>query len=297
VADDLLSASGLIVNFQHGRRRGFRLAARRKPAAIPDVSLCKKVRNQALKTTLGRVRRADQDFHLIDPGDRVAVGVSGGKDSLLLVYALSMYRRVRKDDFTLQAIMLTTGEAPPDTTAVEAFCQKINVPITVRYTDLYQILFEKRHDRSPCPLCAKMRRAMLCDMSNELGCNKLALGHHREDALETLLMSLIFEGRFHTFHPKTYMSRTGVTVIRPMVYMPEKDVLHMQRVLQLPVLPKSCPADGHTRRQEMKELLSELGRRYPHLQENMLSALKNEKQYSLWEKEPREADHAHEEEE
>ncbi|MDD3214613.1 MAG: ATP-binding protein, partial [Eubacteriales bacterium] len=138
----------------------------------------------------------------------------------------------------------------------------------------------------PCPLCAKMRRAMLCDMSKQLGCNKLALGHHREDVLETLLMSLIFEGRFHTFHPKTYMSRTDITVIRPMVYMPEKEVIHMQRQLNLPVLVNPCPANGHTKRQEMKDLLAELGRRYPHLEENMLSALKNEEQYGLWEKAP-----------
>jgi len=239
-----------------------------------------------MKTTLGRLRRADQDFQLIDPGDRVAVGVSGGKDSLLMLYALSMYRRVRREDFTLRAIMLTSGPTPPDTAGIEAFCRELNVPLTVRYTDLYQIIFEMRNDRSPCPLCAKMRRAMLCTMAKELGCNKLALGHHREDVLETLLMSLIYEGRFHTFHPKTYMSRTDITVIRPMVYMPEKEVIHMQRQLQLPVMVNECPANGHTKRQEMKALLQELGRRYPHLQENMLSALKNDQQYGLWEKEP-----------
>ncbi|NLI20476.1 MAG: tRNA 2-thiocytidine(32) synthetase TtcA [Clostridiales bacterium] len=241
-----------------------------------------------MKTTLGRVRRADQDYRLIDPGDRVAVGVSGGKDSLLLLYALSLHRRVRQD-FSLQAVMLTAGPTAPDTSAIEAFARELDVPLTVRYTDLYQILFELRSDRSPCPLCAKMRRAMLCDMTKALGCNKLALGHHREDALETFLMSLIYEGRIHTFHPKTYMSRTGVTVIRPMIYLPEKDVVHMQRKLNLPVLHNPCPANGHTKRQEMKELLAELARRYPHLQETMLSALKNDAQYSLWEKEPRAA--------
>jgi tRNA 2-thiocytidine biosynthesis protein TtcA len=239
-----------------------------------------------MKTTLGRIRRADQDFHLIDPGDRIAVGVSGGKDSLLMLYALSMYRRVRKGDFTLHAVMLTAGPTPPDTSEIEAFCARLDVPVTVRYTDLYQIIFEMRNDRSPCPLCAKMRRAMLCDVSKQLGCNKLALGHHREDVLETLLMSLIFEGRFHTFHPKTYMSRTGITVIRPIVYMPEKEVIHLRRQLNLPVLVNNCPANGHTKRQEMKELIQELSRRYPHLQENMLSALKNDGQYALWEKEP-----------
>jgi len=239
--------------------------------------------DERLKTTLGRIRRADQDFHMIEPGDRIAIGLSGGKDSLLLTYGLSLYRRVRKD-FTLQAIMLTMGPEPPDTSAVEAFCETQDIPLTVRYTDLYQILFELRSDRSPCPLCAKMRRAMLCDMSRELGCTKLALAHHREDALETFLMSLIYEGRIHTFHPKTYMSRTGITVIRPMVYMPEKEVIHMQRKLELPVQHNACPANGNTKRQEMKELLQELAKRYPHIEETMLSALQNDHQYSLWEK-------------
>ncbi|MBE0601621.1 MAG: tRNA 2-thiocytidine(32) synthetase TtcA [Firmicutes bacterium] len=236
-----------------------------------------------MKTTLGRIRRADQDYGLIDPGDRIAIGLSGGKDSLLLTHGLSLYRRVR-NDFTLHAIMLTMGTEPPDTSAIEAFCKAEDIPLTVTYTDLYQILFELRNDRSPCPLCAKMRRAMLCDISKNLGCNKLALAHHREDALETLLMSLIFEGRFHVFHPKTYMSRSDITVIRPMIYMPEKDVIHMQIKLSLPVLHNPCPANGNTKRQEMKELLAELAKRYPHIEETLLSALKNDEQYSLWEK-------------
>jgi tRNA 2-thiocytidine biosynthesis protein TtcA len=243
-----------------------------------------------MKTTLGRVRRADQDFHMIEPGDRVAVGVSGGKDSLLMLYALSLYRRVRKGDFTLHAIMLTAGATPPDTSAVEAYCASLDGPLTVRYTDLYQIIFEMRDDRSPCPLCAKMRRAILCEMSKEFNCNKLALGHNREDALETLLMSLIYEGRIHTFHPKTYMSRSQITVIRPLVYMPEREILHLKKQLNLPVLVNTCPANGHTKRQEMKELLGELGKRYPHLEESMLSALQNDSQYSLWEKEPKAED-------
>ena len=222
---------------------------------------------------------------MIEAGDRVAVGVSGGKDSLLLLHALSLYRKVRHDDFALQAIMLTAGKQVPDTGAIEALCRRLDVPLTLRHTELYEILFEKRREENPCALCAKMRRGMLCDLCRELGCGKLALGHHREDALETLLMSLVFEGRLHTFHPKTWLSRSGVTVIRPMVYLPEKHVLHMKKALNLPVLANPCPANGHTKRQEMKELLAELGRRYPTLKDMMLSALRNDKQYGLWEKE------------
>ena len=145
-----------------------------------------------MKITLGCIRRADQDFQLIQPGDHVAVGVSGGKDSLLLLHALSLYRQVRHGDFTLQALMLTTGKQKPDTSAIEALCQRLEVPLTLRHTELYEILFEIRKEENPCALCAKMRRGMLCDLCRDLGCNKLALGHHREDALETLLMSLVF---------------------------------------------------------------------------------------------------------
>ncbi|MEG0742493.1 MAG: ATP-binding protein [Clostridia bacterium] len=243
-----------------------------------------------MKTTLGCIRRADQDFGLISPGDRVAVGVSGGKDSLLLLRALALYRCVRHHDFALRAVMLTTGKQKPDTSAIEALCAEISVPIEIRHTELYEILFERRKEENPCALCAKMRRGMLCDLCKELDCNKLALGHHREDVLETLLMSLIFEGRLHTFHPKTYLSRSDLTVIRPMVYLPEKHVIHLRKALALPVLENPCPANGHTKRQEMKELLCELCARYPAASERMLSALRNVKQYGLWERRDGEAD-------
>lgn len=221
---------------------------------------------------------------MIEAGDRVAVGVSGGKDSLLLLYALSLYRNVRHQDFSLQAVMLTTGKTPPDTSNISALCERLNVPMTIRHTELYQILFELRKEENPCALCAKMRRGMLCDLCKELDCNKLALGHHREDALETLMMSLIYEGRLHTFHPRTYLSRSDITVIRPMVYLPEKHIIHMKKELALPVLQNPCPANGHTKRQEMKELLAELAKRYPEVKERMLEALRNDRQYGLWEK-------------
>lgn len=219
---------------------------------------------------------------MIDPGDKVLVGVSGGKDSLLLAHALGMYRMLRHQDFTLEAVMLTTGVEKPDTSAIERFCEERDIPLRVRHTDLYQILFEIRKEENPCALCAKMRRAMLCDACKDVGANKLALGHHRDDAIETLLMSLIYEGRLHTFHPKTYMSRSDLTVIRPLVYMPEKDIIHMQRVLDLPILEYKCPADGHTTRQEIKDLIKDLTKRWPSLPDRMLSALKNEDQYGLW---------------
>ena len=232
-----------------------------------------------MKTVLGCVRKADTDFEMIAPGDRIAVGISGGKDSLLLLYALSLYRRFSGKDFTLQAITLKLGLEPFDVTPIAALCERIDVPYTVIDTEIAHIIFDVRKETNPCALCAKMRRGALNDAARELGCNKVALGHHRDDAIETLLMSLLFEGRLHTFHPNTYLSRKGVTVIRPMIYVPEKHVKHMVKVLELPVVKNPCPADGQSKREEIKELIRTLSKDYPQVKDYMIAALRNTEQY------------------
>ena len=237
-----------------------------------------------MKTVLGCVRKADTDFEMIAPGDRIAVGISGGKDSLLLLYALSLYRRFSGKDFTLQAITLKMGLEPFDVSGIARLCEEIDVPYTVIETEIAHIIFDVRKETNPCALCAKMRRGALNDAAKEAGCNKVALGHHREDAIETLLMSLIFEGRLHTFHPNTYLSRKDITVIRPMIYAPEKDVIHVVKKLDLPVMHNPCPADGHSKREEMKQLIRTLSKDYPNLKDYMLSALQNNRQYGLWDK-------------
>ena len=237
-----------------------------------------------MKTVLGCIRKADTDFGMIAPGDRIAVGVSGGKDSLLLLYALSLYRKFSGKDFTLQAITLKLGLEPFDVSGIAQLCERIDVPYTVLDTEIAHVIFDIRKESNPCALCAKMRRGALNDAAVAAGCNKVALGHHREDAIETLLMSLIFEGRLHTFHPNTYLSRRNITVIRPMVYVPEKHVIHMVRTLELPVVKNPCPADGHTTRQEMKDMLEELSRRYPRAKEYLLTALRDDSRYGLWNK-------------
>lgn len=238
-----------------------------------------------MKTTLGCLRKADTDFHLIEPGDRVAVGVSGGKDSLLLLHALSLYRKFSHKDFTLMAFTISMGLEPFDLSGIHRLCQELGIPYVVKQTEIGDIIFNKRKEKNPCALCAKMRRGALNDMCREYGCNKLALGHHRDDAIETLLMSLFYEGRFHTFHPKTYLSRTGITAIRPLCYLPEYHVRHMVQELNLPVVKSPCPANGETKRQEMKELMQALRKRYPDAPDRFLHALQSDKQYDLWQKE------------
>ncbi len=236
-----------------------------------------------MKKILGAIRRADQEFHMIAPGDHVAVGVSGGKDSLLLLHALARYRQFAPNPFELSAITITMGLEPFDLSGIRALCGELNVPYIVKETEIGKIVFEERKEPNPCALCSKMRRGALAQACVELGFDKLALGHHRDDALETLMMSVIFEGRMHTFHPVTKLERTGVTQIRPMAFLSEKQIIHMERKLNLPVVKSPCPANGETRRAEMKELLDALCRKYPNARDQMLSALMNQEQYGLWE--------------
>ena len=236
-----------------------------------------------MKKTLGCLRRADQDFNLIENGDRIMIGVSGGKDSLLLLHALGLYRRFSHKDFSLLAVTVSMGLEPFDLSPVRELCERLDIDFMVRETEIGKIIFEYRQEKNPCALCSKMRRAVLANTCVEQGFNKLALGHHREDAIETLLMSLFYEGRFHTFHPKTVMSRTGITVIRPLIYLPESHVKHMAKVLDLPVVTSPCPANGITRRAEMKELLRKLRLLYPDANERFLHALQQD-HYDLWQK-------------
>lgn len=235
-----------------------------------------------MKEILGCIRRADQDFGMIRAGDKVAVGVSGGKDSLLLLYAMALYRKFCPEPFELEALTLTMGMEPFDVSGIRTLCERLEVPYIVRETEIGKVIFEERKEKNPCSLCAKMRRGALNELCVERGVNKLALGHHRDDAEETLLLSLFYEGRIHTFQPVTYLSRTGITQIRPMLYVSEKDIIHEARVLELPVVKSPCPADGYTKRQDMKELLDYICRKIPNAREQMLSALRNREQYGLW---------------
>lgn len=214
------------------------------------------------------------DYRMIDNGDQIAVGLSGGKDSLALLYALRRFQRSAPVEFGLKAITVDMGYGT-DWSPLAEFCRKLEVPYHVEPTAIATIVFDIRREKNPCSLCANLRRGALNNAALAQRCNKVALAHHRDDAIETLLLSLFFEARLHCFSPVTYLSRKQLTVIRPLVYVSEAVTQRLARELPLPVVSSCCPANGQTHRADMKNLLAELEDRYPGLRERMLTALKN----------------------
>lgn len=237
-----------------------------------------------MKRVLGSIRRADERYHMIEDGDKVCVGVSGGKDSLLLMRAMKLYQRFSYAKFDVCAVMLDLGLKYQNTAPISKMAEDIGIDFEVIHTDIGKVVFEYREERSPCALCAKLRRGALNNAAKDRGCNKVALGHNREDVLETLLMSMLYEGRMNTFAPVTYLSRSDVTVIRPLVFLPEKYALSMARQLELPVLAANCEIAGKTKREEAKDLLDYLCKITPDAKEKMLHALVNTEKYGLWDR-------------
>ena len=211
-----------------------------------------------MQKMLSYVRRAVDQYHMIEDGDVIAVGVSGGKDSLALLATLANLRRFYPKKFELKAITLEMGYEEMDFTPVAELCKKLDVEYITRQTDIKTIVFDIRQEENPCSLCAKMRRGALNDTAKQCGCNKVALGHHYDDVIETVMMSLLYEGRFNCFLPMTYLNRRDITVIRPMIYAPEAYIKSLVRRLELPVVHNPCPADGNTKREEIKQLIHTL---------------------------------------
>ncbi|MBE5871567.1 MAG: tRNA 2-thiocytidine(32) synthetase TtcA [Lachnospiraceae bacterium] len=228
-----------------------------------------------LQQLLSYTRRAIDDFHMIEEGDKIAVGISGGKDSLALVYALHELMRFYPKHFTIHGITVDLGFKNLNLDAVRNFCESLGVPYTVVPTEIAQIVFDARKETNPCSLCATMRKGALNSTIKELGCNKVAYAHHKDDVVETMLLSLIYEGRFHTFSPMTYLDRKEVTVIRPFVHINEADIIGFQRRYDLPVAKSPCPADGNTRREYVKQLLKQLNQENPGVKERMFTAIMN----------------------
>lgn len=221
----------------------------------------------------GYVRRCADDYGMLRPGDRVAVGVSGGKDSMALLASLLHLRRYHPSGFELEAVTIDMGFPGMDFSPVAAWCAERGVPYTLVKTDIREIVFDARQEENPCSLCSKMRRGALNDAIKERRCNKLALGHHFDDAVETFFLSLFYEGRISCFQPVTDLDRTGIIQIRPLLYCGEGMIRNAALRHQLPVVHNPCPADGSTRRQEVKELVAQLSKQYPRLKDYVFGAM------------------------
>lgn len=220
-----------------------------------------------MKKILSYTRRCVEDYNMIQTGDRIAVGVSGGKDSLTLLTALANLRQFYPEPFTVEAVTVEMGMEGMDFSSVADYCQKLDVPYHRVQTEISHIIFDLRKEKNPCSLCAKMRRGSLHEELQRLGINKVALGHHYDDAVETFFLSLFYEGRLSCFQPVTDLDRTGITQIRPLLYCSEGMIRGAASRLDLPIVHNPCPANGHTKRQEVKDLIQELSPRYPHLKE------------------------------
>lgn len=233
------------------------------------------------------MRRAISDYDMIKDGDKIVVGVSGGKDSLLLLSALKAYQRFSPAKFELAAITVDMGfknASEDEKQALAAYIKEIGVPYYVVDTDIAEIIFEARKESNPCSLCSKMRRGALNNKAIELGFNKLALGHHADDVVQTMLLSLLYEGRFSTFQPVSYMDKSGITLIRPLIYTSESDVKGAVRKLNLPVLHNPCPANKHTQREYVNNLVKRLTSEVPFARERMLGAIYHPERANLWQK-------------
>lgn len=229
-----------------------------------------------LQQVLSFTRRAVDDYHMIQAGDKIAIGISGGKDSLTLLYALHGLKRFYPEPFEIHAVTVDLGFGNQDFSKIQALCNELEVPYTIIKTEIADIIFEQRKESNPCSLCAKMRKGALNEAMKAVGCNKIAYAHHKDDIIETFLMSLIYEGRIHTFSPITYLDRMDVTVIRPLMYMKEVDVIGFVNKHELPVAKSPCPVDGYTKREYIKQLLARLNQENPGVKERMFTAIQNQ---------------------
>lgn len=226
-----------------------------------------------LQRLLSLTRQAVDDYQMISEGDHIAVGISGGKDSLTLLYALHSLMRFYPNRFRLSAITVDLGFSSFDLSPVKILCEDLSVPYTVISTDIGKILFDTRKESNPCALCAKMRKGVLNTRAKELGCNKIAYAHHKDDLIETMLLSLIYEGRFYAFSPYTHLDRVDLSVVRPMIYVDESDVIKFKNNYQLPVCKNPCPVDGHTKREYVKTLAKELEHENPGAKDRLFHAV------------------------
>ncbi|MDI3481476.1 MAG: tRNA 2-thiocytidine biosynthesis protein TtcA [Tepidanaerobacteraceae bacterium] len=225
------------------------------------------------KWFLTKVKKAIIDYGMIEKNDRIAVGISGGKDSSALLFILDVVRKYSPFKFEMLAVSVDMGWGM-DYSPIQKYCNELNVPLEIVETKIGPLVLNVRQESNPCSLCSKMRRGALDSAAVKLGCNKVALAHHADDIMETLFLNLIFTGRFATFEPKTYLSRKNLTLIRPLIYLEEKTIKTIVGAKKLPVLENPCPVAGTTRRNDMKILLDDMENIYPKARSNILAAMK-----------------------
>lgn len=238
-----------------------------------------------MQKILGDMRRAIADYKMIEDNDHIVVGVSGGKDSLTLLSCLARFRIFSEAKFKLTAIMIDLGFKDTKQSEVDdliEFCKSLDVELIIEKTNIGQIVFEERKEKNPCSLCSKMRRGALNTKCIEIGANKLALGHHSDDVLETMLLSFIYEGRLSTFQPLSFMDRTGITLIRPFIYVDEADIKGVTNRYNLPIVHNPCPANKITQREYMKDLVKHICKDIPFAKDRMTAAIMHPERYNLF---------------
>ena len=226
-----------------------------------------------LQRLLSLVRQAIDQYHMIEEGDHIAIGISGGKDSLTLLWGLAYLQRFYPKQFSLSAITVDMGIDTMDLEPIKALCQEFQVSYEIVPTEIGKILFDIRKETNPCSLCAKLRKGALNQKALEMGCNKIAYAHHKDDLIETAMMSLLYEGRFYAFSPVTHLDRTDLKVIRPLMFVSEADVKGFRNKYQLPVCKNPCPMDGHTRREYVKTLIHTLNMENPGVKDRLFRAV------------------------
>ena len=225
-----------------------------------------------MQRLVGLMRRCAEDYKMIEAGDRIGIGVSGGKDSLALLVLMSELRRHSGIDFYLEAVTVDLGFSM-DFSPIQKLCDDLDIPLTVVKTEISKIIFDYRQEKNPCSMCAKMRRGAINQALLDRGLNKLALGHHFDDAVETFVMNLLYEGRIGCFQPVTDLDRTGIVQIRPMLYIHEKTIEAFAQRMALPIVQNRCPVDKRTKREEIKKLVYDLSAKYPDLKERVFGAM------------------------
>ena len=226
-----------------------------------------------MQQTMSRIRKAIDDYNMIDEGEKIAVALSGGKDSALMLAAMASLAKFHPKQFTVCAVYVDLGFGNIDIDSMKHFCENYGIELGIKHTEIAKIIFEYRNESNPCALCAKMRRGVIHDLALEMGAKKIALGHHMDDAVETFLMNLTYESRIGCFQPVTYLSRKDVYVIRPLIYLNEREIKGAVNRLDIPVMKNPCPADGNTKREQTKKLIKKLSEDHPNIKKSIFNAM------------------------